>query len=313
MAQGIQQAGGGHDHPAHDGAGPGPAERLTVGSDRLTVAVKTTGAELCSLRDAAGREFLWGAGEAWPRHAPILFPIVGRLHGDTLVAGGQRFPMGQHGFARDLPFQTLEHGPSSCRLLLTDGPATWDAYPFPFRLEVTYAVARSTVSITFLVTNPGETPLPFSVGAHPAFVWPLPGSTSRNAHQIEFEQDEPGPCFRPGANGLLDPTPGALPMKGRVLGLREEIFNDGALILLAPASRRLRFAARGAPAIEVAWQGMEQLGIWTKPGAGFLCIEPWAGYADVAGYETEVWYKPGIQILHPGESQRFLHRITVAE
>jgi galactose mutarotase-like enzyme len=311
MAQLLHQARDPHDHPARDAMRSRQAERLTLASDRLTVGVKRVGAELCSLRDTAGREFLWQAGPAWPRHAPILFPIVGRLHSDAFTAGGQRYPLGQHGFARDLVFDVIEQGPGACRLLLTDGPATWEAYPFPFRLEVAYTVTRSTVTVTFTVTNPGEGLLPFSIGAHPAFAWPLPGARARQGHSLTFEQDEPAPCYRPGAGGLLDPTPQALPTNGRALGLREEMFADGAFILLSPASRHVRFAAPGAPAVEVAWQGMDQLGIWTKPGGGFLCIEPWAGHADIAGYETEIWWKPGIRLLHPGESRSFLHRITI--
>lgn len=296
----------------HDGgAAPRRAERLTIGSRGLTVQVKAAGAELCSIRDAAGREFLWQAGEAWARHAPILFPIVGRLHGDALVAGGQRYAMGQHGFARDREFDVAEQGAAGCRLVLTDGPGTWDAYPFPFRLEVAYAVKGTTVTATYTVGNPGETLLPFSIGAHPALNWPLPGAGPRNAHQIQFEQDETAPFYRPDAQGLLDPTPHALPLNGRAIGLRDDLFAAGAIVLLAPASRHLRFAAAAGPAVEVAWQGFEQLGIWTKPGAGFLCIEPWAGYADIAGYEAEIWYKPGIQLLHPGETRRFVHRITI--
>lgn len=287
------------------------AGRITLTSGKLSVEVKPEGAELCSLKDAAGREFLWQAGKAWPRHAPILFPIVGRLHGDALLAGGQRWPMGQHGFARDSRFELVHQQAAACRFMLTDGPATWPAYPFPFRLEVAYALRGTTVTVSYTVTNTGETVMPFSAGAHPAFRWPLPGGGPKSAHVIEFEQDEPAPIYRPGPEGLLDPTPQTLPLKGRNLGLREDLFQAGAMILLSPASRRLRFGTAGAPTVEVAWQGFEQLGLWMKPGAEFLCIEPWAGYADVMGYEVEVWHKPGILLLPPGESRQFLHRITI--
>ena len=166
------------------------SERVSIGSRDLTVAVKTVGAELCSIRDSAGREYLWQAGPAWPRHAPILFPVVGRLHGDALAFGEARYPMGQHGFARDLRFDLLEDRAASCRFALSDSAATWDAYPFRFRLEVAVVVRGRTVTLRTAVDNPGETAMPFSVGAHPAFAWPLPGAGSRPAHRLEFEQDE---------------------------------------------------------------------------------------------------------------------------
>lgn len=310
MARGIHQAGVLHDR-ALGGRPSATADAVTLSSGKVTARVKAAGAEPCSLRDAEGREYLWQAEPAWPRHAPLLFPIVGKLHQDRLIAGGQSYPMGQHGFARDSMFELLEHSATSCRFLLTDGPSTWAAYPFPFRLEVVHCVLGTSLVTNWTVTNPGETLLPFSIGAHPALQWPLPGSNSKLAHALEFEQDETCPMYRLDAQGLLDPTPHPLPLNGRSLGLREELFSVSAMILLNPASRHVRLSAPGAPSVEVAWQGFDQLGLWTKPRAGFLCIEPWAGYADIAGYEVEVWYKPGIQLLHPGESRRFLHRITI--
>jgi len=286
-------------------------EVVELRAARIAARVKALGAELCSLTDAAGQEYLWQAGEAWPRHAPVLFPIVGRLHGDLLDFGGQQHRLGQHGFARDLPFRLMEHRADACRFVLTDSEATWDAFPFPFRLELAYALRGASVSVACTVENTGPALMPCSVGAHPALRWPLPGGASKLAHRLEFEQDEPAPVYRPDAEGLLDPTPRELPLKGRSLGLREEMFAEGAFVLLNPASRRLRFSAPGAAAVEVAWQGYVQLGIWTKPGADFLCIEPWAGHADVAGHRVTVWQKPGIMLLAPGEARQFVHRISL--
>jgi galactose mutarotase-like enzyme len=284
---------------------------VEIGSDRLTARVNPLGAELCSLRDAAGEEFLWQAGEAWPRHAPILFPIIGRLNDDVLRLGEQRYPIGQHGFARDQRFDLTEHSATGCRFLLRDNPATHRAYPFAFRLEVSYAVQEASLAIGYTVTNPAEAPLPFSIGAHPAFRWPLPGAGQKAAHTLEFEQAEAGPVYRPGSVGLLDPTPQPMPVNGRVLSLRDAVFEGGALVMLAPASRHVRFSAPGVPGLEVAWQGFEQLGIWMKPGAEFLCIEPWAGHTDFAGRPTEFHHKPAIQVLEPGESRSFGHRISL--
>jgi galactose mutarotase-like enzyme len=286
-------------------------ETVTLKGKQLSARVKTLGAELCSLTDTGSQEFIWQAAQAWPRHAPILFPVVGRLHGDALDFGGQRYPMGQHGFARDLPFQLLERHAAACRFLLTDGEATWGAFPFPFRLEVTYALRGASLLVEYAVANPGETPLPCSIGAHPAFRWPLPGASTKPAHRLDFEQDEPGPVYRPRPDGLLDPTPRELPLNNRSLGLREELFRDGAIVLLNPASRRLRFTAPGAPTVELAWQGFAQLGIWTKPGADFLCLEPWAGHADIAGHPADAWNRPGAMTIEPGGMRRFAQRITI--
>lgn len=284
---------------------------IEIQGGRLSARVKPRGAELASLTDAEGREFLWQAGEAWPRHAPILFPIVGRLRDDRLRMNGQEYRMSQHGFARDSDFEVAEQRASSCRLVLTDSEATRAAFPFPFRFEVDYALREATLSIGFTVTNTGEGALPFSLGAHPAFRWPLPGARSKPGHRIEFEQTESE--ARRLRGGLLDPTPVPFPIHGHNLGLREELFREDALILPGCASRRLRYTAPGAPVIELAWQGFTDLGLWMKPGAEFLCIEPWAGHSDPVDFEGSFFDKPGVMALAPGEASTFSLRISLEE
>jgi galactose mutarotase-like enzyme len=292
--------------PSRDG------QDVTVASPRLAARVKPLGAELCSLRDAAGREFLWQAGAAWPRHAPLLFPCIGRLKDDTLRLDGRRFPMGQHGFARDHAFDLVEQAADACRFRLRDSAATRAIYPFPFRLDVAYAAQDATLDIVFTVTNTGDAALPFSIGAHPAFAWPLPGAGAKDMHRLTFEKPEPGTLHRPNADGLLRPL-GAFPAEGRTLPLNDALFDGGALVLLPAASRSVRFGAPDAPGIEVTWDGFEELGVWTKPGAPFLCIEPWAGHADLAGTETDFRSKPGIRTAAPGESRAFRHSVTLLD
>ncbi|WP_439548685.1 aldose 1-epimerase family protein [Falsiroseomonas sp.] len=292
----------------------GNPDQVSLGTSKLRATVKADGAELSSLQDAQGRELLWQAEEAWPRHSPVLFPIVGRVKGDRLRIGDASYPMGQHGFARDSRFTLVEQDATGCRFLLTDSEATRAIYPFAFRFEVAYALHGATLAVTYAVTNAGEGTLPFSVGAHPAFCWPLPGGAGKLAHRIDFEQEEAGPFFRLNEAGLIDQTPHALPIHGRTLGLREDLFRPSAMILLNPASRRLRYSAPGsAPGLEIAWQGFGQLGLWMKPGADFLCIEPWAGHADIDGYDVDVWSKPGMEMLNAGETRRFTWRVSITE
>lgn len=287
-------------------------DRVRLASEQLSIEVKAEGAELASLKNAAGQEYLWQAGAAWKRHSPVLFPIVGKLRDDTLHVGADSFPMGQHGFARDSRFELVEQGASACRFLLADNAATRAVYPFPFRLEIGYALHGASVTVSYTVHNPGDGTLPFSLGAHPAFRWPLPGAGSKPAHRIEFEQAEAGPVWRLDGEGLIDGTPQPLPVHGRNLGLREDLFRPSAMILLNPASRRLRYAAAGATGLEITWQGFSHLGLWMLPGAEFLCIEPWAGFADPAAFRGDIWAKPGIEMLGAGESRHFMWRVGLA-
>jgi galactose mutarotase-like enzyme len=288
-------------------------DRHTISAPGISAAVLAEGAELCSLRDGAGRELLWQAGPAWPRHAPVLFPIVGELAGGTLRHQGRSYAMGRHGFARTHKFTWAEHGPASCRLELKDDEQTRAEYPFPFRFALTYAVAGATLSMTFLIENPGTVPLPASFGAHPAFRWPLADGVAKDAHTITFERDEPAPIRRLAEN-LLGPDPRPTPVAGRSLALRDGLFAEDAIIFDRLASHSLRFAAPGTPAIEVGWDaGFPQLGLWMKPGAEFLCIEPWHGFADPAGFAGEFVEKPGLAHIPPGERLSATLRITAGD
>jgi galactose mutarotase-like enzyme len=275
-------------------------DRHTISAPAISATVLAEGAELCSLRDAAGRELLWQAGSEWPRHAPVLFPIVGELAGNRLRHRGRSYEMHRHGFARTRRFTWTERGPSSCRLVLTDDAATRAQYPFAFRFALAYVVADDALTMTFTMENPGSEPLPASFGAHPAFRWPLAEGITKEAHRIEFAQPEPAPIRRLDSN-LLAPDPRPTPVEDKVLRLCEALFAEDAIIFDHLASRALRYTAPGAPAIEVTWdEGFAQLGLWMKPGADFLCIEPWHGFADPAGFASDFTEKPGLVHINPG-------------
>jgi len=272
------------------------------GDSALTATVSAEGAELRGLRDAAGREWMWGAGPAWPRSAPVLFPIVGRLPGDALRHGGRTHRMTQHGFARDRRFAWVRRDAGGCALRLTDDAATREAYPFAFALEMAWAVEDGAIRCEATVLNPGEAVLPFFLGAHPAFAWPLPGAGA-GEHRLEMG----GAALRARrlTDGLVDGAE-VVPLEDGALHLRPALFEADAIVLPDFPGRRLRYAAPGGAAIEMGWEGYRDLGIWSKPGAAFLCLEPWFGTAAPLGWRGEFAERPGIGLLPPGGSRRFL-------
>jgi len=270
-----------------------------IGSDRLSLAVKADGAEMTSLRDAAGREFLWQAGPEWPRHAPVLFPVVGRLANDRLLHRGIAYPMAQHGFARDRRFTWVERRPDSCRLVLEDDAETRTRFPFPFRLEIAYRVGGDRVDVDYAITNSGKEVLPVSLGAHPGFRWPLVDGMEKEAHHLRFEWPEPGP-LRGVVDGLIAAESHPSPIQGDRLDLHDALFSRNALILDPVRSRWVRYGIPDGPTIEVGWSDMPQLGIWSKPGADFLCIEPWHGLASPVDFQGEFMDKPGLMHIDPG-------------
>jgi len=287
-------------------------DRHTLRGSAIEATVKADGAELCSLKNAEGIELLWQAGPAWPRHSPILFPIVGRLKNDQLRHRGKSYPMTQHGFARDHRFEWVEQGPTSCKLTLTDNEATRTRYPFAFRLEVTYTVDNADLNVAFDISNTGDENLPASIGAHPAFNWPLLPGLAKEAYALHFSHDEPAPIRRL-EGGLMRAKPEPSPIRGKILPLSERLFDDDAVILDRLASSSVRYAAERGPSIEMFWEGLPELGVWSKPGgAAFVCIEPWHGFASPAEFDGEFSGKPGVMQIAPGEKRSLGYRVRIA-
>ena len=289
-------------------------EQHTIASGGITASILAQGAELCRLQDGTGHDYLWPATAPWPRHAPVLFPTIGRMAHDTLRHQGRAYPMPQHGFARDRRFTWTDHGPTHAVLTLHDDAETHTHYPFPFRFEVRYDVAGPTLTVAYTVTNTGPDLLPVSMGAHPAFRWPLDPSRAKTDYAIVFDHDEPA-SLRSVAGGLLTPTLRPTPVQGRRLALSLDLFAADALIWQSPTSRSLHYAAPGGPALTVAWEGFAQLGIWSKPPetpGDFVCIEPWCGLASPADFDGEILDKPAQLLVPPGETRTATHRITVS-
>jgi galactose mutarotase-like enzyme len=285
---------------------------ITLSSPDLEAQVSPAGAELVRLRDEAGHDLLWDGNPAfWTGRSPLLFPVVGRLNGDRARIDGAEYSLKQHGFARTSAFEVVEAIGTMCRLRLDAGDVTRALYPFEFRLDVTYRVAGVALTVTASVLNAGPGPMPVSFGFHPAFRWPLPYGGAREAHEIRFERPEPGPT-RLLSDGLLGPYADGTPVEGDRLRLRDALFDAGALVFDRMASRRVAYGVPGRRSIEVAFAGMPHLGIWTKPGAGFVCIERWQGHADPVGYEGELSEKPGIVLVGRGEVRSFSMGIAVS-
>jgi len=285
---------------------------IAISSDALTATIDPLGAELVSLRDADGRELMTDADPAyWTGHAPLLFPIVGRLNGDSYRHGGKTYSMPQHGFARRRTFTLVDHGPDHVRFRLTDDDATRAVYPFAFALDAIYRIVGTTLTVEVTVTNRGEAPMPASFGFHPAFAWPLPYGGAKEDHRIVFAQAEPGALNRI-EGGLIGAADRASPVKGDTLWLRDDLFDADALVWTAPASRALRYGTPEGPQLDIAFPDMPTLAIWTKPGARFVCIEPWQGHADPVGFTGEIGDKPGMIAIEPGDSRRFAMQVTLA-
>jgi galactose mutarotase-like enzyme len=279
--------------------------------DGSTARIALRGAEPVSWQ-VEEREYLWNGDPAhWNRSAPWLFPVVGASAGGAVQVEGRRYPMAQHGFARDLPFAVIDRSEEAVSLNLSDDEATRAQYPFPFQLTIEARIRPKTLAFEIRIENPGASPLPYALGFHPAFPWPFADGERRadGGYAVLFERAERPFVPEVGAGGLLVRSERALALDGARLDLDPDMFTE-ALVFLNAHSRTMRFAAPNGRAIAMRMEDFPHLAVWTKPTAPFLSLEAWTGHADWAGFDGELADRDSQRLLSPGATAR--HGIELA-
>jgi len=278
-------------------------------NDQCQVRINAHGAELASFIDrATGLDYLWPADPAqWARHAPLLFPIVGKLPDNTYLHHGQAHQLPQHGFARDQEFQLIQHDAASLTFQLMASAASRAVYPFEFELRVRYELCGRVLTVGWHVRNPAAAgqELLFSIGAHPAFRCPLRPAAGEQFGDYAFHFDHSVTLARQLLQGgLRTGKTSPVVTNSAVLPLSYELFADDALVFGPFDFTRLTLqkADKTGPFVRMQFDGFPYLGLWTKgPGAAFVCIEPWQGVASPAGPPQELRDKEGILTLAPSQ------------
>jgi galactose mutarotase-like enzyme len=287
---------------------------ITLSSGELSAQINPLGAQLSVLRDRAGRDLLWDGNPAfWNGRAPVLFPIVGNLAGGSYRLGSKTYHLPRHGFARNRPFTLVNAGSDSALLRLQADEASLQVYPFQFELDVSFALRGATLTVTMTARNLGREDMPASFGYHPAFRWPLPYDQPREAHYLEFAADQPDTIRRLDSGGLLEERGFPTPVVNRRLLLKDELFQDDVVIFDRIQGHSVSHGAQRGPRLRVSYPDATYLGVWTKPGAPFICIEPWQGIADPAGFGGDFTSKPGVFNVLPGGAQSITMEIALLE
>jgi len=274
---------------------------VTLSSNDLTVKIKEHGAELCSVKNPTGTEYMWQANPAvWPRHAPVLFPVVGKLKDNGYLFEDRHFHLGQHGFARDCVF-TLTHSSShSCSFELVASTESKTNYPFDFLLGTAYTLNANQLTVAHRVENTGSQAMYFSVGAHPGFNCPLEAGEDFEDYYLEFENSNYQLTLLD--NGLRLPEKKQLLLDGKKLALRPTLFDNDALVFEGGQVARLRLCSKKlGKRLQLDCEGWPYFGIWSKKGSReFICLEPWYGIADSILSTGNLSQKDGILCLAPG-------------
>ncbi|WP_174803181.1 aldose 1-epimerase family protein [Martelella limonii] len=287
------------------------ADDILIENEHLAVAVAALGAETRSITTRDGSEWLWDGDPAyWTGRAPVLFPIVGKAPDNRLTIEGASFPMQQHGFARKSPFTLADRSATACRFSLEANADTQMAYPFAFRLSITHALEGRTLSVTAEVANLDERPMPFGFGFHPAFRWPMPGVNAGHVHHIALANGAEPSMIRL-RDGLLDLAPRPSPFSKGLLALDHDYFEEDAMIFPEGAGDQLSLNAEDGPSLHFRFENLPNLALWTKPGAPYICVEPWHGMAAAHGKGPAIEDRPFTKTLEAGDTATFSWSVTI--
>lgn len=278
---------------------------LKNGAARLVI--NPVGAELREF-ECNGRNILWGADPAyWTGVAPLLFPICGGLKGDCYTYNGRQYTLQKHGFARHAAFKVLNQTQNSAEFCLTATPETLKQYPFYFALFVTYTLLENGITVTYWVKNNGSNKMYFSIGSHEAYACP----EGIENYEVVFPNNETLNAYELDGNLLTYHTVPVL-QNGNSIALKTGYFSVDALVFLDLKSRSaiLRNRLNGQQ-VQVEFPGKDYFLLWTKPGAGYICLEPWAGVQDFVDSTGKLEEKRGILALESGAEYTATHKITV--
>lgn len=278
---------------------------FTLENEKLTVGVESFGAEVKSVKSReTGREYMWCADEKyWKRTSPVLFPLVGSLRNKSYLYEGERYPMSQHGFARDMEFSLVSRTQNCIWMELKSNADTLKVYPFDFVLQIGYELTENRLKVMWKVVNPAEEKtMYFSIGAHPAFNCPINGEKNKVGYGVKFNSRGDVIYSRVNRDGLLINAKEELKLERNLAIFTEDFFaEENYLIEDYQASEVSLMDLEGKPYVTVEFDA-PLFCIWS-PGdeAPFVCIEPWYGRCDRETFEGRLEEREWGQKLASGE------------
>ncbi len=280
-------------------------ELVTLASDGVRAVVDPLGAQLVSFVDERGIERVWeGDPAVWGEHAPVLFPVAGGFLDDYYTLDGKTYHMPKHGFAKECLFTVELQSANAATFLLT---REHPGFPFPYAFRVRFSLDGNALTVQYITDNPGDKTLYFGLGAHEGYA--CPGGVER--YSVVFDEPETLEASVLAGSQITHDTDLMLE-NARTLALKREHFEPDALVFLSVQSRGCELRENGGGrALRVDFTGFDSLLLWTKPGAPYLCIEPWCNPPEFTDHDHDITKKPGVIALAPGARDIREHTITL--
>lgn len=284
-----------------------------IKNEYMAVQVKLFGAQLWSVKDMDGTEYLWqGNPKYWEDRSPILFPYIARLTEGKYLLGGHEYQMDIHGFAKDSVFEVEKQTEDELVLRLIDSKKTYAQYPYHFVFKVGYRLAGKKLEVTYHVENKDTKTMYYGVGGHPGFNVPLQEGVTFEDYYLEFSGEGRAEKEIFSEDCFVMEKREDFPLEdGKRLSLRHDLFDNDAIILSnMPKNVALR-SKTGTKGVKVSYEDMDYLGLWHWPrtDAPYLCIEPWSSLPSRKGIIEDFEKQENLKKMEPGKCKD--HRWSV--
>lgn len=289
----------------------------TIFNSSLTACIDETGAQLISMKDKSGTEYIWQRDPAvWSSCSPLLFPIIGNLRNGKTVIDGKTYEIPKHGPIRSLSFHLIEQGEDFVTLGVTGQDFPEGIYPYAFSFSITYSLSGDSLSFSVKVENPSSAPMAYCIGLHPAICCPLLPEEAFEDYEIRFPklQQSGYRAFDLSRMEFDMTTERPCPGDRLRFSLNRELFLSDALWFDRPSSREASLVhSRTGKGIRAEFPDFETIAFWTKPEeeAQYLCFEPWNGSAPCSDEDDDFLHKNHLQYLAGGASKTYLLRLTL--
>ncbi len=286
----------------------------TLENNYIRIKIRKKGGELVSLvRKKDNHELLWQADSSiWNGHAPLLFPIIGELKDGYYTYNDEKYTMPRHGIVRKSEAWEITKKEDCIEAAFISSKETKEFYPFDFRLSVNYILDKNSLRVVYKIMNDSIDEMPFCIGGHPGFNCDHKGNTDINQYYLKFSEEETANIHLLTANGLLKKKEENFLFQTERLNLSSTIFNRDALVFKSLKSKQISLYSPEEKILDFHFKDFPYLGIWAKPNAPYVCIEPWIGHADMEDSNHKIVDKEGVQILAPQQKFECSYSICIA-